>query len=444
MASTDMTSETRHRTSLPVRGHSEVNLCSVLSLGKDLSKITMPVIFNEPLSFLQRVAEYMEYAKLLKLAAEQTSPVARLQYVSAFAVSALASNWERLGKPFNPLLGETYELQREDFRIICEQVSHHPPISAFHADSEDFIFHGSIHPKLKFWGKSIEIHPKGMVTVELPKWKESYVWQNVNCILHNVLVGQIWMEQLGVLEIRQYGGANLKAELSFKSAGWNNKDLHRVEGFVVDQERKRLAYLYGKWTERLKACEMAAYEETIERIKRENKSPQNSPGHKKVLARLHSLKVGAFKGSHQDSVDEARDDLEAEGLTIDDIPGATLLWEVTPRPSNCSDYYQFTTFAMSLNEMEQNMRESMCPTDSRLRPDVRKLENGDHDGAAAEKTRLEEKQRDCRKSKKHKKNSTEYVPRWFQRCIHPHTGLEDWAYQGGYWDRNYSEIEELF
>lgn len=38
------------------------------------------------------------------------------QYVAAFAVSALASNWERFGKPFNPILGETYELQREDFR----------------------------------------------------------------------------------------------------------------------------------------------------------------------------------------------------------------------------------------------------------------------------------------------------------------------------------------
>lgn len=67
------------RTSLPVPGHSEVNLCSVLSLGKDLSKITMPVIFNEPLSFLQRVAEYMEYAKLLKQASEEQSPISRLQ-----------------------------------------------------------------------------------------------------------------------------------------------------------------------------------------------------------------------------------------------------------------------------------------------------------------------------------------------------------------------------
>lgn len=40
----------------------------------------------------------------------------------AFAVSALASNWERLGKPFNPLLGETYELERPEFRAVCEQV----------------------------------------------------------------------------------------------------------------------------------------------------------------------------------------------------------------------------------------------------------------------------------------------------------------------------------
>ena len=38
------------------------------------------------------------------------------QYVAGFAVSALASNWERLGKPFNPLLGETYELERDGYR----------------------------------------------------------------------------------------------------------------------------------------------------------------------------------------------------------------------------------------------------------------------------------------------------------------------------------------
>jgi len=46
---------------------------------KELSKITMPVIFNEPLSFLQRMVEYMEYAELLKQASRCDDPVQRLE-----------------------------------------------------------------------------------------------------------------------------------------------------------------------------------------------------------------------------------------------------------------------------------------------------------------------------------------------------------------------------
>ena len=55
------------------------------------------------------------------------------------------------------------------FKVISEQVSHHPPISAFHVESPNYKFHGSIHPKLKFWGKSVEVNPKGVLTLELPK-----------------------------------------------------------------------------------------------------------------------------------------------------------------------------------------------------------------------------------------------------------------------------------
>ncbi|XP_040829949.1 oxysterol-binding protein-related protein 1-like, partial [Ochotona curzoniae] len=79
---------------------------------QELSKITMPVIFNEPLSFLQRLTEYMEHTYLIHKASSFSDPVERMQCVAAFAVSAVASQWERTGKPFNPLLGETYELVR--------------------------------------------------------------------------------------------------------------------------------------------------------------------------------------------------------------------------------------------------------------------------------------------------------------------------------------------
>lgn len=49
--------------------------------------------------------------------------------MAAFAVSAYASSYFRAGsKPFNPVLGETYECIREDkgFRFFSEQVGTHP------------------------------------------------------------------------------------------------------------------------------------------------------------------------------------------------------------------------------------------------------------------------------------------------------------------------------
>lgn len=39
----------------------------------------MPVVFNEPLSFLQRIAEYLEYCDLLRKASECQDPIERLE-----------------------------------------------------------------------------------------------------------------------------------------------------------------------------------------------------------------------------------------------------------------------------------------------------------------------------------------------------------------------------
>jgi len=49
----------------------------------------------------------------------------------------LTSLDQGFNKPFNPLLGETYELQTDEFKFIAEQVSHHPPITAWHVEALD-------------------------------------------------------------------------------------------------------------------------------------------------------------------------------------------------------------------------------------------------------------------------------------------------------------------
>ena len=85
----------------------------------------MPVTMNEPLSALQRLCEELQYAELLNEANDLEDPYDRMVQVAAFAVSAYSGTQHRAGnKPFNPILGETYECIREDkgFKFVAEQV----------------------------------------------------------------------------------------------------------------------------------------------------------------------------------------------------------------------------------------------------------------------------------------------------------------------------------
>jgi hypothetical protein len=93
-------------------------------------------------------------------------------YVAAFIISGYASSYYRNGrKNFNPLLGETYELIRPDkgWKYVSEQVSHHPPISTSHCHSKSFIHEQVFHARIKFWGKTMEVHPEGYTRLTLSK-----------------------------------------------------------------------------------------------------------------------------------------------------------------------------------------------------------------------------------------------------------------------------------
>lgn len=141
-------------------------------IGKDVTTVSMPIIFNEPLSFLQRFCEYFDNWQILKKANECSDRLERMQYVAAFAVSTTVANSGRLYKPFNPLLGETYELRRKSvgFHYIAEQVSHHPPVSAVFCEVPGlFRFSGSVGPKIKLSGQVCEMQPRGIITLELLK-----------------------------------------------------------------------------------------------------------------------------------------------------------------------------------------------------------------------------------------------------------------------------------
>ena len=156
--------------------------------------MTLPVSFNEPTSLLYRVVEDMEYTDLLNVAAERDDSMERMVYVAAFAASEYASTIGRVAKPFNPLLGETYEYVRPDlgYRFFIEQVSHHPPVGAAYAESKNWDYYGESAVKSKFYGKSFEFNPLGTWFLRLRPacgGEELYTWKKVTSSVVGIITG---------------------------------------------------------------------------------------------------------------------------------------------------------------------------------------------------------------------------------------------------------------
>jgi len=89
-------------------------------VGKDMSRFTMPVFINEPLSNLHKSTEYYAWNHLLDQAAREEDSLVRLAFVAAYAAARWNLTLGRTQKPFNPLLGETCELVTPKFRAIHE------------------------------------------------------------------------------------------------------------------------------------------------------------------------------------------------------------------------------------------------------------------------------------------------------------------------------------
>lgn len=122
--------------------------------GKSAVSLSLPVRIFEPRTNLERVTDMFLYAPtFLTVAAAQTDPVERLKYVVAFMVAGLHHAVGQL-KPFNPILGETYQATMNDgAEVFCEHTSHHPPISNFQVVGREFtvaghiLWHGSFSMK---------------------------------------------------------------------------------------------------------------------------------------------------------------------------------------------------------------------------------------------------------------------------------------------------------
>ncbi|XP_054885551.1 oxysterol-binding protein-related protein 5 isoform X2 [Poeciliopsis prolifica] len=230
-------------------------LLKQLRPGMDLSKVVLPTFILEPRSFLDKLSDYYYHADLLSQASLEESAYGRIKQVLRWYLSGFYKKPKGLKKPYNPILGETFRCcwlhpQTDSCTFyIAEQVSHHPPISAFYVCNrkDGFCIGGSILAKSKFYGNSLSAILDGKARLLFLSRDEEYAITMPYAHCKGFLYGTMTLELGGKVTI-ECEKTKCFAELEFKLKPFlgGASSVNQITGKIVMGD-ELLATIDGHW-----------------------------------------------------------------------------------------------------------------------------------------------------------------------------------------------------
>ncbi len=203
--------------------------------------LSLPVRIFEPRSMLERYTDWWVFAPtLLKKAGEIGNKLEAMKNVICFSLSALYFSSGQM-KPFNPMLGETYEGQFSDgSKIFMEHSSHVPCVSNYFIEDKDkaYKFYGfydiSIEGAVKMvLTNYISCVTKGKNNVYLRESDQTISYQNPKLTLGGMILGKRYIIWDGHMKYEDRQN-NIKAIVYFNKSHANlkNKRFHDVYGKI--------------------------------------------------------------------------------------------------------------------------------------------------------------------------------------------------------------------
>ena len=199
--------------------------------------------------------------------------------------------------------------------------------------------------------------------MRLPDTGERFSWEKAAMHVHNVISGDLWIDMVGTQRVVAHTTGETA---SFKLHRASKRERRgKVTGEIRDKDGAKFATVAGSAVGDVYVTPEPGY------VGSETLDPR-------------------YRGQEGDPIFTWR------GLAPDAM-----------------QQYGFTEFAMSLNELTREQLRNLPPTDSRLRPDTRALEDGDGHRANVSKAKIEEQNRRLDKERKKKKETHE--PLWFEK-----------------------------
>ncbi|XP_034117426.1 oxysterol-binding protein-related protein 8 isoform X6 [Drosophila albomicans] len=238
--------------------------------GMDLSKVVLPTFILEPRSFLDKLSDTYYHADLLSKAVRDDDAFNRMKLIVQWYLSGFYKKPKGLKKPYNPILGETFRCYWEHPNgsrtfYIAEQVSHHPPVSAFYVTNREdgFSITCSILAKSKFYGNSTSAVLEGTATMTLLPRNEMYTASTPYAHCKGILMGTLSMELGGKINI-ECENTGYKTELEFKLKPFlGGSEATNVVVGKIKFGKETLATIQGHWDKECRIKDLRTGDETV-------------------------------------------------------------------------------------------------------------------------------------------------------------------------------------
>lgn len=249
-------------------------LLKQVRIGMDLSRVVLPTFILEPRSMLEKLTDFMTHAELMERAPHLPTAEERMLAILKWYLSGFYIKPKGVKKPYNPILGEfcRYAWQHADHTdannsnthneksahhgsktfYVGEQVSHHPPISAFYCSNRQagFVIAGSILFKSKFYGTTVGTILEGLGTLYLlPQEGEEYEFTFPSLYAKGFVFGTLTMELAGSVHMT-CKKTGWKVEMEFKQKPMIGGQYNYITG-KVKHHNDTMYNFSGRWDSRI-------------------------------------------------------------------------------------------------------------------------------------------------------------------------------------------------
>ncbi|CZT22244.1 related to KES1 protein [Ramularia collo-cygni] len=240
-------------------------LASIATIKGDLSNITAPPFVLADKSTTEFPRYWIEHPELFCAPAHEQDPAKRILAVLKWFLSSLKSQQyagrdpgEGIKKPLNAFLGEVFigdcGPEGDETRLVSEQVSHHPPVTACYLwnETHGIRAEGYTRQEITFSG-SVNIQQIGHAILHIDEFNEDVVIPLPNIKVKGILTGSPYPELDGTYSIVSTSGYMAQVDFSGKSLlGIGGKKNHLKAAVYGPDDHTHKHPIYtaeGSWSE---------------------------------------------------------------------------------------------------------------------------------------------------------------------------------------------------